>query len=282
MIKFYKSKNRGVIALLLVIMITTLTLVSSIILSITNTSDLLANYHFSESTSVNVDIDSCMDDALYRISSSSEVTGLYYINLGNTDCSYEIGATVSGIKFVTSTASTTSGIGSWSKTVVTAVNVSTSPISIESYKDSVDSFDSYVIAVCGDWVTDSGEACDDGNAVTETQTCGNNIWEHGTHCNADCTAEIVLTEVCDELNTYTEQCGDGIQQIGTYCNADCTAELALNESCDSNFTQQCSSAPGYYQGNYVDNVAECFEGKLAGVSCNSDCTDCFTNVSCGF
>lgn len=234
----YKNDKKGTIALLLVIMITTLTLVSSIVLSMVNSSDMMSNYHHSESAVVDVGIDSCIDDAMYRISSSSDVSGNYSIDLGDTNCEYEIGATANGIKTVTTTASTTSGIGSWTKTVITTINVSTTPISIDSYKDSVKSFDSYILPFCGDGNIDSGEVCDDGNSEDETQTCGNGIVEGGTSCNSDCSAVINLTqETCDTGASRSNGCGNGVVEVaGDYCNMTCngTTTINVNEVCDDN------------------------------------------------
>lgn len=55
-------------------------------------------------------------------------------------------------------------------------------------------------AVCGNGAIEGAEVCDDGNTVTETQTCANNIVESGNHCSANCQASIVLTENCEFLS----------------------------------------------------------------------------------
>jgi len=222
------NNNQGVVALLLVVMIATLTLVSSVILTIANTSDLVSNYQLSESTLVNVEIDSCIDDALYRISSSSDVTGTFSLDVGDVYCDYEISAISNGIKYVTSTASSTSALGTWSRTVITAVNVSSSPISIYSYKDSVTSFDSF--ATCGNGAVEGDEVCDDGNLITE-------------------------------------QCGDSIQHIGNFCSSDCMVAYVANEACDSDLTKPCSLAPDYFTNYYIDDVQDCSKGMACKNDC---------------
>ncbi len=83
---------------------------------------------------------------------------------------------------------------------------------------------------CGDsYVWAGNETCDDGNAVTETQTCGNAIKENGSYCNASCSGSITLTEACDYVGD--SHCGSGIPSnpyenaVGcasaNYCNVGC-------------------------------------------------------------
>ena len=71
--------------------------------------------------------------------------------------------------------------------------------------------------------------------------------ENGTYCNATCTAEVVLTEACDDGDVQNETCGDGeIQTIfGDYCNSTCTATIVFPapEYCDyDTFTNDCNDA----------------------------------------
>jgi len=84
-----------------------------------------------------VDIDACVDDALVRIASSTAISGSFNLSTTGVSCSSTIAAIDGGIKIVTSTATSTSDVGLWSKSVVVKVNVSTSPISITSYKDAL-------------------------------------------------------------------------------------------------------------------------------------------------
>lgn len=248
--------NKGAIALIFVIMITALTVVAGVVVALLNISDLTNSYHVSESKQVSIENQACIDDALYKIASSTSASGTYYLSDFGTKCFYEIGSSIDGgLKIVTSTASSTSDVGYWQKTIVVSVNVSTTPISIYSMRDSNMSYDSFTYCgdgscngseicstcvadcgtcqVCGNTIIEGTEACDDGNTVTETQTCGNTIIESGEHCNADCTAVINLTEVCDDGNTVTERCGDGVVQSSTgYCNATCTGTYAGGEACD--------------------------------------------------
>ncbi len=130
-------KEEGAIALILVIMVTTLTVVSSVAISLVNINDLLANYHLSEANIVAADIDSCFNDALWQISEDTSVTGTTNLTYNNLNCSYTISAAVSNIKTVTTTATTTSDLGSWTKGVVGTVDISKQPFTISSYKDII-------------------------------------------------------------------------------------------------------------------------------------------------
>lgn len=134
--KIIKNKI-GAVALILVVMITSLTLVSAVIIALINISDLTANYHISESEKVQVNIDACVNDALLRIASSTAVSGDFTLTVSTTDCTYNIGTAVSGIKIVTSTATSTGDLGAWSRKVKLEVNASRTPIMIDSYKDII-------------------------------------------------------------------------------------------------------------------------------------------------
>lgn len=139
MIKLFQkiNNNDGAIALILVILITTLTLVSSVIVSLNNISDLLSNYHLSEAEGVRVDIDACIDDALGRISKDLYVSGNFNLVTTDVTCSSTVSQTVAGLKTATSTATSTNEFGSWIRSVVIGINVSTSPILVTSYKDDI-------------------------------------------------------------------------------------------------------------------------------------------------
>ncbi len=138
-IRSYKnlSQPQGFIALILVIMVTAIILVSNVIISMVNTSNNLANYHMAESEEVSYNIEACLDDAYWRITSSTSVSGSFGITSGDVDCDYEISATDSGLKIVTSTATTTSALGNWHRQVIAQINVSTTPITISYYKDGI-------------------------------------------------------------------------------------------------------------------------------------------------
>jgi cysteine-rich repeat protein len=124
-------------------------------------------------------------------------------------------------------------------------------------------------SICGDGVTQGGEACDDGNTVTESScpygqaSC--------SACRADCAAVLNLTgafcgdgvkngsEVCDDGNTITESACPSGQTSCTTCNATCTAEIhSLRALLAGTGVGSISSAP-------------------AGINCPaSQCTALFT------
>jgi|GEM_PF-2115014 len=286
----YKIKNakQGTIALILVIMITTITLVSSLVITLISITDLTASYHVTESKSVATNIDACIDDALYRISSSTSVAGSYNLFTSNISCAYEISNIASGYITVTSTASTTSDFGYWQDQVVVLVNVSTTPISIQSYKTSPLGFDSYNTCgdgqctygedcscsvdcgacVCGNGVTEGDEVCDDGDEVAEG--CGNFAIETaGTYCNATCTAEIVISEneLCDDGNLVEEGCGNGVKETAaTYCNSTCSDEIVIGTSEVCDYTgSECT--PG---GQVMTGAVGCTKNPY----CTSVCGGC--------
>jgi hypothetical protein len=131
-----KKANQGAIALLLVIMITALTIVSAAVISMINISDLMSSFYFSQSEEADIEMDACLEDALWRLASSTEISGTYYLNAAGTSCYYQISDNiVAGLKTVTSTASTTSDVGYWVDAVIAQINVSTTPISVYSYKN---------------------------------------------------------------------------------------------------------------------------------------------------
>lgn len=130
-------KNQGSIALILVIMITSLTLISAVALTLVNVSEKMANYQLEENVDVLNQKQACLDDAMVRISNNNYATGTYALDLTNVHCYYQISETVTGLKTVTTTASSLSSIGIWSQSLRAIVNVSSTPISINSYQDLV-------------------------------------------------------------------------------------------------------------------------------------------------
>lgn len=321
-----KKLNSGFVALILVIMITSLFIVSSVIMAMLNTSSNLANYHVAEVEEVMYNIDACLSDAMWQITSSTNASGSYSIELGGINCSYQISATALGMKTVTSTATTTSSVGNWNKSVVMLVNVSSSPYLIQSQKDhltgvclndscycgdsicnSTETYDNCPTdcepgQVCGNGAIEGTEHCDDGDTITETQTCGNSVWEQGeTDCNADCTAHVILTEACDDGDVLTEACGDSEPQSGgaIYCNLDCTAVVTRNETCDDGnlVTERCGDAIPQALSNYCNSTCTaiyaggevcddgntvteaCGDGvKQNGTYCNATCSAAVVRV----
>jgi hypothetical protein len=130
-------QNQGSIALILVIMITSLTLISAVALTLINVSEKMANYQLQENEDVLNQKQACLDDALARISSNNYATGTYALDLTNVHCYYQMSETVTGLKTVTTTASSLSSLGVWSQSLKAIINVSSTPISISSYQDLV-------------------------------------------------------------------------------------------------------------------------------------------------
>lgn len=278
--------NRGAISLILVIAITALTIISSVVIALINTSNTLSNYHWSEAQESKVDMEACLDDALFRIASSTAISGTFYLNTANLSCEYDISSAISGgLKIVTSTASTTSDLGFWKSSVIVQVNVSTTPISIYSYRNNQDSFLSY--HYCGDSSCNGVEDCAScASDCGACPVCGNSVIEG--------------SEVCDDGNTSTEYCGDSSTQSGSYCNADCSATLSLSEQCDdgnSSNTDAClntcvnaTCGDSYVRagvetcddGNAITEA--CGDGTIqSGSYCNATCSGALSlTESCEF
>ena len=138
-------------------------------------------------------------------------------------------------------------------------------------------------AVCGNNMLETGEACDDGNTVSETFCPGGAA--SCTTCAADCLSFITLgtgggtgtgtcgdgvvngIETCDDGNTLTEVCLYG-QPNCTICNSFCqivagsvtgfcgdgNLNFANGENCDDSNTLSgdgCSNLCAYETGSYV-------------------------------
>ncbi|MBO9679005.1 MAG: DUF4215 domain-containing protein [Acidovorax sp.] len=134
-------------------------------------------------------------------------------------------------------------------------------------------------AVCGDGVVSGGEACDDGNNVTET-SCPYGS-PNCSVCNATCTAVLSLSgpycgdgvrngaEVCDDGNNVTEtSCPYGTQNC-TVCNATCSATLNLTgDFCGDG---RVTGAEVCDDGNNVTETS-CPYGSPNCSVCNATCT----------
>jgi len=235
-------------------------------------------------------MDACVSDALARIASTTSAAGTYNLFGVSINCSYEISSISAGLITVTTTASSTSDFGYWQDQVIMQVNVSTTPISIDTYKTDLNAFASAVVCgdgdcagsedcatcsadcgacVCGDGVQEGDEACDDGDTYTER--CGDNVTDDGSdYCNEDCTAVYAGGEVCDDNDTTTEYCGDGVVHNGTFCDATCSTILNLTESCDYTSLNPCGAA-----GTPSVSAVGCRKNPLCPLDCAPCTTLCF-------
>ena len=273
-----EEKNQGAIALLLVIIISALTIVSSITIALLNVSDVQQSYQSSEAEIVQANINACLDELIFQLSLDVYSSGYFsLIDLG-TSCAYEIDeGIVDGIKTATISASSTSDLGFWQKEVIVLVNVSSTPISVYSYKNDPSAFASATPAsYCGDGVLDEEtEECD--GSADPTGLAGWSCSLGGTlSCNESCqracsTGEdyqgscgdstTQAPEVCDPPQS-AGSCGDGVVQNGDFCNSTCSGYVSRSESCDY-------TGPQYSPGCYTSPVG-C--GKL--IYCANNCSSC--------
>lgn len=133
-------------------------------------------------------------------------------------------------------------------------------------------------SLCGNGTIDSGEVCDDGNAVTETAcpygtlTC--------TACDASCSAEMSLTgpycgdaqttdgEVCDDGNTVDETACPYGTPTCTGCNASCSSAQPLTGFyCGDGMITEGEICD---DGNAVTESA-CPYGTLTCTACDATC-----------
>lgn len=245
-----KKLNSGFAALIFVIMITSLFIVSSVIIAMVNTSNNMANYHVAESDDVMYNIDACLSDAMWQIASSTSASGDYSINnIGGVTCAYQISATASGLKTVTSTATTTSDVGSWNRSVVMRVNVSSSPFFIQSHKD-------YLAGTCL-----NNSCCYDG-VCNATETCST--------CSTDCGA---CPPVCgNEIIEAGEDCDDGNE-----INTDDCLNTCVDPSCGDSFVwaghETCDyTGPACAGGSPQQGAVGCVNESSPW--CKTDCSAC--------
>jgi cysteine-rich repeat protein len=140
-------------------------------------------------------------------------------------------------------------------------------------------------AHCGDRVVDTGEVCDDGNAVS------------GDGCSADCKS----TEVCGngitdptDANGSHEQCDDGNASNADFCHTNCQIPRCGDSIVDVLFSEQCDNGSNNGSGanqcrltcqlprcgdHIVDTGEVCDDGNTtSGDGCSADCK---SNETCG-
>jgi len=116
----------------------------------------------------------------------------------------------------------------------------------DSYWDKKWTTSSPPSPICGDGVKEGDEACDDGNTVTET--CGDGTIQSGTYCNADCTAELTLSEQCDGNNVNCEDLGydSGTAScIAAGQNGECTFDTSSCATIDGDSSQDACESIGH-------------------------------------
>lgn len=121
-------------------------------------------------------------------------------------------------------------------------------------------------AVCGDGVVSTGEVCDDGNTVSETQCPYGQA--NCTACSSTCTTLLNLTGgVCgNNVIEGTESCDDGNLLSGDGCSSSCTVETGWN--CNSS-PSTCSTSCG---DGIVAGSEQCDDGNTVnGDGCASAC-----------
>ncbi len=125
-------------------------------------------------------------------------------------------------------------------------------------------------SVCGDGILESGESCDDGNAVSNDGCSSTCLTEAGWNCPAQgqpCT----LIEFCGDgvLDLATgEQCDDGNTKGGDGCSPQCTVEP--NYTCPV-ADRPCVSTVRCGDGK-IGGIEQCDDGNsVAGDGCGATC-----------
>ncbi|MBU1203044.1 DUF5011 domain-containing protein [Patescibacteria group bacterium] len=115
--------------------------------------------------------------------------------------------------------------------------------------------------LCGDGIIDGQEACDDNNTTTEY--CGDGTIQSGNYCNADCTAEILLNEQCDDGSSGSGSCTSECILIPEECSDE--DNLIVNGSfeepvvTDSSLWQKMTSVLGWFIEKVSDNSVATLE-----------------------
>ncbi len=265
MLNKIKKLNSGFAALIFVIMITSLFIVSSVIIAMVNTSNNMANYHSLESDEVMYNIDACLSDAMWQIASTTDASGDYSIAIGGVNCAYQISATASGLKTVTSTATTTSDVGSWSRSVVMRVNVSSSPFFTQSHNDWLAGV-CFNNSCCGDGICNATENCSSclADCGACPPVCGNSLEESGEECddgNSDNTDSCLDT--CEDAS-----CGDGYIWSG-------------EENCEFYSGRfYCPTGPEWCGDCYSEASVYCPGKETSGYYCHDCLTSKFACMTC--
>lgn len=261
-LKYFK-KQRGVAALIFVLAVTSLVVVTAVVISRINISNTQADFKLNQKLTSQTAMASCISDALWRINDKPQTEGTFNMNAAGINCVYKISSTSSGLKTVTTTASTTAGgIGNLQKTSIYTINVSSTPIAFTSYKDGTyyDALSSAAV-VCGDWVCNGSETCSTCAADCGSCYCGNGTCagiETAANCAADCPAS------CGDANcTHTETCNSCAGDCGA-CASSCGTGHTDNGNGTCTATLTSSSADGtvYYSFDWCDYTAN---GSLAAV-----------------
>lgn len=169
-----------------------------------------------------------------------------------------------------------------------------------------------VLPRCGDAVTDTGEGCDDGNAVDDDAcrnscalpSCGDGILQAGETCDdgndsdSDACLSTCVAASCGDGHVHVdvEQCDDGAANSDTVpdaCRTDCTHPICgdnvvdSGEACDDGNRVSGDGCAGncvkleVCGDGWVDTGEECDEGSANSDTAPDACrTDC-TTAGCG-
>ncbi|MGE0791002.1 MAG: DUF4215 domain-containing protein [Sandaracinaceae bacterium] len=123
---------------------------------------------------------------------------------------------------------------------------------------------------CGNSMLDTGEGCDDGNAMADDGCSATCDVEAGWSCM---TAGSACTEICgDGMVVGDEVCDDGFTDACGSCNADCTATGAGSTCADSMIceeTEECDDG----DTDVDDGCDDMCEVELGWV-CNNEPSEC--------
>lgn len=130
---------------------------------------------------------------------------------------------------------------------------------------------------CGDGTIGVGEACDDGNQITET--CAYGDADGCQVCNANCLSIAGATSSCGDGivdSSNGEQCDDGNTASGDGCSATCTTEGGAAAFCGNNVREGVELCDGTdLNGASCASVVPGSDGDLRCLpSCDFDTNDC--------
>ena len=129
------THNRGVIALILVIMVASMTVVYGVAVALMSIDETASGTAWLATSRARGFTASCVDDALSRLRNNTSLSGDVSISISNVNCAYTISGS-GNTRTIVSNATSTDG---FSRDIVDRsnvnVNINTNPFTVEQYKD---------------------------------------------------------------------------------------------------------------------------------------------------
>lgn len=130
--------QRGMIALLAIILVAGLTLAYGLSVALLNSDQLLISYGWLSRSTATSAVDSCVDNDLAMLRNNSSLSGNVNISLANVNCSSIISGAGNTRTIIASATSSDAFGNNFIIRVNANVNINTDPFTVEQYKDIID------------------------------------------------------------------------------------------------------------------------------------------------